>query len=97
MFLPAFGGWRPVGDLCALDSLRSYFKRPCEDECDWKCDCDQRDHKAHDPIWNLQKWKDLSRNLNQEPSNNRVCDRHLVNVASLQLGKEIAIGHSIIC
>src|SRR5207248_2349633 len=49
-----------------------------------------------DPDWNLQEWKDLRGDLNQEPADNRVGDGNLVNVAPLQLPEEIARLHFFI-
>jgi hypothetical protein len=40
------------------------------------------------PIWNFEDRKNLCRDLDQEPADDRVGDRNLVNVAPLQLGKE---------
>src|SRR5207248_6873945 len=45
------------------------------------------------PIWNFEKWKNLSGDLNQQPSDDGICDRDLVNVAPLQLGKEVTRVH----
>ena len=45
------------------------------------------------PNLEFQDWGNLCRNLDQQPTNNRIGDRHLVNVAPLQLGEEVARVH----
>jgi hypothetical protein len=47
----------------------------------------------HQPIRNLQEWKNLGRDLNYKPTDNRVRDRNLVNVAPPQLGEELPKVH----
>jgi len=54
---------------------------------------DNCEHKAHCPIRNFEKRKDLSRDLNEQASHRRVRDRHLVDIAPLQLGKEVVDLH----
>src|SRR5262249_45975203 len=48
----------------SLDSLRGEFKCPRDDERNRKSYRDEDDHQSNDPIRNLEKWKDLRRNLN---------------------------------
>ena len=41
------------------------------------------------PIRNFKDWENLCRDLDQQPTNDRIRNCHLVNVASLQLGEEV--------
>ena len=41
----------------------------------------------------MKSWQDGGRNLYDQPPNNRIRDRNLVNVAPLQFGEEIALVH----
>jgi hypothetical protein len=75
------------------DSFRRELEGPRDDKRDWESNRDQHDNQPHDPIWNLQEWENLRGDLNQQPANNRVGDRHFVNIAPLQLGEEIAFAH----
>src|ERR1700693_4468498 len=77
-----------VGNFRALDSLWSRFKSPGDDERNWKTNRDQHDHQTHNPVRNFQEREYLGRNLRDYPADDRVCDRHFVNVAPFQLGKE---------
>ena len=45
-------------------------------------------------VWNFEKRKDLGRDLNKKPANDRISDCDLVHVAPFQLGEEIAKIHS---
>src|SRR5947207_10353752 len=49
------------------------------------------DKHFHHPRGRFKSWKKNRRRLNEQPGNNRVGDRNLVNVAPLQLGKEVAV------
>ena len=72
----------------SLDSFRRQFKRPCNNERDWKPDRHQDNDQSHDPIWNLEEWKNLCRDLDYKPTDNRVGDGNLVDIPSFQLGEE---------
>src|SRR5437763_684830 len=78
----------------AFDSFRSRFKRPRDHERDWKSDCDQHDHQTHNPVWDFQERKDLRRNLCDDPPDHGISDRHLVNIASLELSEKASRVHS---
>src|ERR1700730_13363655 len=80
---------RGIGNFGSFNSFRRRFKRPRNDERDWKADRDERNYKAHDPVRNFQKWKYLGRDLNQQPADNRVGDRDFVDVAPFQLSEEV--------
>src|SRR6266566_7799505 len=84
VFLLSHRGRHCVGNFCALDSLWSYFKRPRDHESDRKTDRDQSDDQSHNPVRNFQERKDLGRNLDKQPANDRIRDCDLVNVATLQ-------------
>src|SRR5205823_10305877 len=75
-------------------SFWSQFKRPRDDKRDRKPDHDYEHDQSHGPIRNLEKRKHLGRDLYEQPPNNRVCDRNLVNVAPLQFGEKASRVHS---
>ena len=43
----------------------------------------------HGPIRNFKDWKNLCRDLDQQPADDRICYRYLVNVAPLQLSEKL--------
>ena len=94
-------GRHRVGNFCALDSLRSYFKRPCDHESDRKTDHDQSDDQSHHPVRNFQEREDLGRDLDEQPSHDAISDRDLVHVATLQFSEEglrihrVGVCHSV--
>src|SRR5437867_150906 len=79
--------------LRALDSFRRDLECPGQNQRNRESDHEQQHHQSHRPIWNLKKWEDLRRDLNQQPRHNRIRDRDLVNIAALQLGKEVTRVH----
>ena len=82
-----------IGVFRAFQSFRRQFKRPRDNERDGKPDDNCEHNKAHCPIRNFEKRKDLGGNLNEQPTDDRVRDRDLVNVAPLQLGEEVVDLH----
>ncbi len=72
-----------------LDSFRRDLERPRQDERDRKSENEQQHHQPDRPVWNFEKWKDLRRDLNQQPRHDGIGDRDLVNVAALQFGEEV--------
>ena len=67
--------------------MRCLLKSPGHDEGDRKSYGDGGDDEANDPVWDFEKWKNLGGNLNQQPADDRVRDRDLVDIAPLQFGK----------
>src|SRR5438094_6115406 len=67
--------------------------RPGNYQGNRKSDHNERNHQTHDPVRDLQERKDLSCDLNREPPNDHVGDRHLVDVAAFQFGEEVALIH----
>src|SRR6476620_9169786 len=84
-----------IGGFSPFDSFRCEFKSPRDDECDWKANRNDRDNQSHNPIWNLEEWKNLRRDLDHKPADNPVCDGNLVNIAPLQLGEEVGGFHHL--
>src|SRR4029453_9525335 len=77
------------GDIFrSLDPFRRQFKCPSDNERDWESDRDEDDDQSHDPVRNLEEWKNLRRDLNYQPTDNRVRDGNLVDIPSFQLGEE---------
>src|SRR6266496_1576605 len=82
----------------ALDSFWREFKRPGKNHRHGKSDNEQQHYKTHCPIRNFEERKDLTRDLHQQPCDDCVGDRDLVNVAPLQFAEEILRIHcSFLC
>src|SRR6266436_3258358 len=73
----------------ALDSFRRDLKRPGKKERDWETENYEQHHKANCPIWNFKKRKDLGRDLNEQPGDDRVGNGDLVDITSFKLSEEI--------
>ena len=50
----------------------------------------KKDDQPHRPVWDFEKWKDLRGDLNEQPGDDGIGDRDLVNIAPFQLGEEVA-------
>src|SRR6266480_846082 len=74
----------------SLDSFRRELKCPCDHERDWESNHDSKHDQSDGPIRDFEKWKNLRGGLDQQPANNRIRNRDLVNIAPLQLGEEVA-------
>src|SRR5437588_1024289 len=96
LFLSLCGRHR-IGNFGSFNSFWSDFKSPGDHERDRKSGYDDRNDQAHNPIRNFEEWKNLRRNLNEQPTDNGVSDRDFVNVAPLQLGEEVAPIHFAVC
>ncbi len=84
---------RSIGSFCALDAFGRHFKCPCDKQRNRKTDDEEENYEAHYPVGDFEKWENLAGNLHQQPCDNCVGDRNLVDVAPLQFGKEIALAH----
>src|SRR5439155_5341191 len=80
--------------LRPLQTLRRQLKGPPDHKGDRKTNHNQHYHQPDGPVWNLKERKDLRRYLHQQPCDDCISDRNLVNVASLQLSEEILRVHS---
>ena len=67
----------------SLDAFRGQLERPCQNQSDGKANHDDEHNEPHRPIWNLEEWKDLCRDLNEQPRDDGVRDGDLVNIAPL--------------
>ena len=67
----------------ALDSFRREFKRPSQDQRNWKTNYQEQHHQAHSPTWDIEEWKNLAGDLHEQPRDDRVRNCDLVNVAAL--------------
>src|SRR6266699_1016718 len=72
----ALNRFAKIDILCALDSFRCQFKRPRENQRHGKSDNEQQHHKTHGPIRNFEEWKNLTRDLHQQPCDDCVGDRY---------------------
>src|SRR5207253_8689554 len=77
----------------ALNSLRRYLEHPRQDQRNRQTDDDQQDDQPNHPIRNIEDRENLRDSLGQRPAADDVSHRDLVNVATLQLGKEISARH----
>ncbi len=68
-------------------------KGPRQKERNRKAERQDQHDKAHSPVRHFKKREDLCRDLNEQPRGHYVSARDLVNIAPLQLGKEIAQVH----
>src|SRR4030095_10638719 len=78
-----------VSHFGALQSLRIQLKCPRNHKRNWKTDYAEQYNQPHNPIRDLEKWKDLCCHLNEHPGHNTVGNRDFVNVATLYLGEEV--------
>ena len=84
-----------IGRICysmvdgesVADGVLIYIKPACYGN-------EQQHHKTHGPIRNFKERKNLTRDLHQQPRDNCVGDRNLVDVAPLQLSEEVFRVHS---
>ena len=76
-----------------LDSLRRKLECPCNNQRDRKTKGRDKDNKPNRPVRNVEEWKNLRSDLNQKPADDGIRDSNFVNIAPLQLGKEIALVH----
>src|SRR6266480_3690484 len=80
--------------FCAFDSFRRKLEGPGKNHRHGKSDNEQQHHKTHGPIRNFEERKNLTRDLHQQPCDDSIGDRNLVNIASLQLGQKLRWIHS---
>src|SRR5438105_5099684 len=79
----------------AFNSFRCWFECPGDDKRNGKSQRDCCDENLHHPRRRFEGWEQDRRCLNQEPGDNRVRDRNLVNIAPLQFGEEIVVSHFV--
>src|SRR6266498_4015055 len=79
--------------FCPLDSFRRQLECPGQNHRHGKSDNEQQYNKTHSPVRNFKEWKNLTRNLHEQPCDDCIGDRDLVNVAPLQFGEEFAHVH----
>ena len=73
-----------------FDPFRCQLEGPGENHCDWETQEEDEHDEPDGPAGNLEKGKDLSRDLDQEPGDDGISDRDLINIAPLQFGQEFA-------
>ena len=85
---PGRDGFVRVDIFGPFDPFRCHFKRPGPNQRHWKTQDQEQHQEAYRPLRDLEEWKDLRRDLNQQPRQNGVRDRHFVNIPPLQFGEE---------
>ena len=70
----------------ALDSFRCDLECPRESERHRKTQGQEEHDDADRPVRDVEKRKELGRDLDEQPGDNGIGNRNLVNVAALQLG-----------
>jgi len=86
---------RKIDIFRALQTFGGELERPRDNERDGKSDYDHEHDQSDRPIRNFKKRKDLRCNLNEQPSNNGISDRNLVNVAPLEFGEKVLKVHRL--
>src|SRR6266853_1558180 len=84
-------------DVAAAPAVLAIFRRnlkcPRKNQRHRKAEDDDDDKYLHHPWRRVEGRKENRRRLKQEPGNNRIRDRHFVNVAPLQLGEKVVDLH----
>src|SRR5438552_18918983 len=75
------------------EAIRATKQRPCNDERNGKADHDGEHNQSHGPIRYFKKWKNLRRDLDQQPAYDGVGRRDFVNVAPFQFRKKVVDLH----
>src|SRR5207247_8357564 len=78
-----------VGCASTFDSFRRYLKHPAKNKRNRQTENDEQDNQSNDPVRNVEDRKNLRDALREGPTRDDIRDRNLVNVAPLQLGKEV--------
>src|SRR5437588_12468624 len=73
----------------AFDSFGCNLKRPGKNQCNRKAKHDDDNKCLHHPWRCVEGWEENRRRLNQQPGDDCIRDRDLVNIAPLQFGEEI--------
>src|SRR5437016_13512010 len=77
----------------ALNSFGRDLERPGKHQRNRESNNNDEDDNLHHPLRRIESRKKNRRSLNEEPRHNRVGDGYFVNVAPLQLGKEVVDLH----
>src|SRR6266513_254350 len=86
--------WAKIDIFRSFQSFRRQLKGPCDHKGNGKTNHNQHYHQPNCPIRNFEERKNLTRYLHQEPGNDCVGDRYLVDMAPLQLSEEVLRVHS---
>src|SRR5437762_11140489 len=76
-----------------FNSCRRDLERPGKRQGNREPNNKNEDDNLHRPLRRIERGKENRRSLNEEPRHNRVGDGYFVNVAPLQLGKEVVDLH----
>src|SRR5438270_7504324 len=79
--------------LFKLDSLRGYLECPRTNHGDRKPNDSEQNDQPDDPVWNIEKRKDLRRDLDEQPSRHDIGDCNAVNTAPFQFAEKSARIH----
>ena len=77
-------------------SRRRQVECPRKKQRDGETEHEQDYDEPHRPHWDFEKWKDLRRDLNEEPAHDRVGHGDAVNFASLQFGEKFFRVHTMV-
>src|SRR5438094_6559450 len=72
-----------------FDSFRRDLERPGKNQRHRKTEDDDDDKYLHHPWRRVESREENRRRLNQQPGDDRIRDRDLVNIAPLQFGEEV--------
>src|SRR6266480_2552406 len=82
-----------VGCTSTFDSLRRYLKHPAKNKRNRQTEDDEQNNQSNDPVRNVEDRKNLRDALREGPTRDDVSNADFVNVAPLQLGKEVVDLH----
>ncbi len=71
-----------------FDSFGRDLESPRQNQRHRETENQEKNNKAHRPVRNFEKWKNLRRDLHEQPTDDCIRDRHFVNVAPFQFGEE---------
>jgi hypothetical protein len=79
----------------SLQTFGRQIESPSENERNRETQDKEKNNKPHRPTRNFEERKNLTCDLHQQPRDDCVGDRNLVNVAPLQLGQKLRWIHSV--
>jgi hypothetical protein len=65
------------------DSVSGEIEKPGEKKRDGKTEHDEEDYEAHDPVRNIENWKNLCDALRKRPAADDIRNRDAVNLPAL--------------
>ncbi len=73
----------------AHNSFRRDFKRPRQRERNGEADREDEDDQLDGPIRNSKKWKNLGRDLDEQPCRHHISDRDVINARRFNSARKV--------